>query len=115
MIMVQSTFQLVAESKSEAIELMKNMVRLCRQEHGCLSYEYFEGLTDANQVVLLQEWENADCLQGHYQTAHMEEFLSKLGDYLQSEVTTRSYASPDEPRVTTAGNESLAKPEQTIH
>mgnify|MGYP003573820329 FL=1 len=115
MIMVQSTFQLVAESKSEALELMKNMVRLCRQEHGCLSYEYFEGLTDKNQVVLLQEWENADCLQGHYQTAHMEEFLAKLGSYLQSEVTTRSYASQDEPRVSSSSIEELAKPEQTIH
>jgi quinol monooxygenase YgiN len=115
MIMVQSTFQLVAESKSEALELMKDMVRLCRQEHGCLSYEYFEGVTDTNQVVLLQEWENADCLQGHYQTAHMEEFLGKLGSYLQSEVVTRSYASQDEPRVSSSSSENLAKPEQTIH
>ncbi|GJM14254.1 MAG: hypothetical protein DHS20C12_26570 [Pseudohongiella sp.] len=115
MIMVQSTFQLVAESKSEAIELMKDMVRLCRQEHGCLSYEYFEGLTDANQVVLLQEWETADCLQGHYQTPHMEEFLSKLGGYLESEVTTRSYASQDEPRVASKSSDEMPKPEQTIH
>lgn len=115
MIMVQSTFHLVSESRPEAIELMKNMVRLCRQEHGCLNYEYFEGLTDSNQVVLLQEWENADCLQGHYQTAHMEEFLAKLGDYLESEVTTRSYASQDEPRVSSKSNDELAKPEQTIH
>lgn len=115
MIMVQSTFHLVADSKPEAIELMKNMVRLCRQEHGCLSYEYFEGLTDSNHVVLLQEWENADCLQGHYQTAHMEEFLGKLGNYLESEVITRSYASQDEPRVASNSSESLAKSEQTIH
>ncbi len=115
MIMVQSTFHLAADSKSEAIELMKNMVRLCRQEHGCLSYEYFEGLSDANHIVLLQEWENADCLQGHYETTHMEEFLGKLGNYLQSEVITRSYASQDEPPVTASISEELAKPEQTIH
>ena len=115
MIMVQSTFHLAADSKGEIIELMKDMVRLCRQEHGCLSYEYFEGLTDANQVVLLQEWENADCLQGHYETAHMEKFISKLGNYLESEVITRSYASQDEPRVTSSANEDLAKSEQTIH
>lgn len=115
MIMVQSTFHLIADSKPEAIALMKNMVRLCRQEHGCLSYEYFEGLTDTNQVVLLQEWENADCLQGHYQTAHMEEFLGKLGNFLESEVVTRSYASQDEPRVATKGSDNLAKSEQTIH
>ena len=78
MIMVQSTFHLVAESKAEALKLMKDMIRLCRKEHGCLNYEYFEGMTDTNQIVLLQEWKNADCLQAHYQTTHMEEFLSKL-------------------------------------
>ena len=52
MIVVQSTFQLLPDSKQEALKLMRNMVRLCRLEHGCLSYEYFEGVTDPNQVVL---------------------------------------------------------------
>ncbi len=115
MIMVQSTFHLAADTKSEAIELMKNMVRLCRQEHGCLSYEYFEGVTDTNQIVLLQEWEDAECLQGHYQTAHMEDFLGKLGNYLEREVVTRSYASHDEPRASSPASEEPAKSEQTIH
>ena len=115
MIMVQSTFHLVAESKAEALKLMKDMIRLCRKEHGCLNYEYFEGMTDTNQIVLLQEWENADCLQAHYQTTHMEEFLGKLGNYLHNAVITRSYASQDEPRVTSTSSDDLAKPEQTIH
>ncbi len=96
MIMVQSTFNLVPETKDEALRLMKNMVRLCRKEHGCLSYEYFEGITDPNQVVLFQEWESADALQGHFETAHMEEFLGKLGRLLQTPVTTRSYVSQDD-------------------
>ena len=39
MIMVQSTFLLEAANKDAVIKLMKKMVRLCRQEHGCLSYE----------------------------------------------------------------------------
>jgi len=41
--------------------------------------------------------------------------LGKLGNYLESEVITRSYASQDEPRVTSASSEGLAKPHQTIH
>lgn len=115
MIMVQSTFHLLPESKADALRLMKNMVRLCRKEHGCLSYEYFEGVTDPNQVILLQEWENADCLQGHYQTEHMEDFLDKLGQFLQSPVSTRSYVSQDERAVSAPNPEDLPKPEQTIH
>lgn len=122
MIMVQSTFQLVPESRDKALILMKNMVRLCRKEHGCLSYEYFEGITQPNQIVLLQEWEDAECLQAHYQTEHMEKFISRLSDLLESPVRTRSYMSPEDTAVSAGSGESpefseSAAPstEQTIH
>jgi quinol monooxygenase YgiN len=117
MIMVQSTFQLDSDSKDEVIKLMKKMVRLCRQEHGCLSYEYYEGVTDPFQIILLQEWENADCLQEHYQTDHMADFVSDLENYLDSPISTRSYVSQEEKEtaVTTHSSEDLPKPEQTIH
>lgn len=115
MIVVQSTFHLLPDSKEEALELMRNMVRLCRQEHGCLTYEYYEGVTDPYRVVLLQEWEDTDCLQGHYQTDHMEDFLSKLGRYLESPVSTRSYVSQEETALTAQTTEDLPSPEQTIH
>lgn len=115
MIMVQSTFYLSAKTKAEALDLMKKMVKLCREEQGCLSYEYFEGMTDTNQVVLLQEWKNAASLQEHYRTVHMEDFLAKLGKFLQSEVVTRSYASQEEPVVSSKISDELPKPEQTIH
>ena len=115
MIVVQSTFQLLPDSKDEALELMRNMVRLCRQEHGCLAYEDFEGVTDPNQVVLLQEWEDADCLQGHYQTDHMEDFLSRLGNYLESPISTRSYISQEDNALAAHTSEDIEKPEQTIH
>jgi len=117
MIVVQTTFQLVPDSRDEVLSLMKNMVRLCRQEHGCLSYEYFQGISDPNQIVLLQEWEDADCLQGHYQTDHMEDFLARLGEFLETPVATRSYVSEDDNTVTayTTEEAELATSEQTIH
>lgn len=115
MIVVQSTFHLLPDSKDEALELMRNMVRLCRQEHGCLTYEYYEGVTDPYRVVLLQEWEDADCLQGHYQTDHMEDFLAKLGRYLESPVSTRSYISQEESSLAAQAADEPPTSEQTIH
>lgn len=115
MIMVQSTFHLRPETRDDALRLMKNMVRLCRQEDGCLSYEYYEGVTDPNQVILLQEWESADTLEEHYQTEHMEDFLGKLGNLLESPVSTRSYVAPEEESVKPTLSDEPPKPEQTIH
>ena len=115
MIMVQSTFHLLLEHKQEALGLMKNMVRLCSQEHGCMNYEYFEGITDSKQVILLQEWESAECLQQHYQSDHMENFLGNLAKCLKSPIITRSYVSQDERVVASPINDEAPKPEQTIH
>jgi len=116
MIMVQSFFHLNPETKSDVIVLMNTMVEKSRQEPGCISYEYFEGITDSDQVVLLQEWESADHLQSHYQTQHMEEFLRKLGHYLKSPISTRSYASEDELLDSNDALDEEAIPsEQTIH
>lgn len=115
MIIVQSTFQLLPASKPDALLLMKNMVRLCRKEYGCLSYEYYEGTTETNRVILLQEWENADCLQAHYQTAHMDEFISKLAPHLLSPILTRSFIAQEDTPVSAKISESGSKPQQTIH
>jgi len=115
MIIVHSTFQLLPDAKSEALILMKNMVRLSREEYGCLNYEYYEGITETNRVILLQEWENADCLQAHYQTAHMDDFINKLAPHLQSPIVTRSYMAQEDPPVSSKSSGNIPKPEQTIH
>jgi len=114
MIIVQSTFHLVPNARDDAIKHMKHMAQLCVDEAGCLSYEYFQGVTDSNQVVLLQEWDNADYLQAHYQTEHMEEFVSKLGQYLESAVITRSYVSKEE-KFSAASEEDVTGTPNIIH
>ena len=111
MIIVQSTFYLVAETQDSAIQQMKSMAQLCVVEPGCLSYEYFQGVTETNQVVLLQEWKDEKSLQAHYQTEHMEEFVSKLGEYLESGVVSKSFMSQEEKFNATSGGD---KSEQNI-
>ena len=120
MIIVQNTFHLLSKSKSEVIDLMKNMVLLCRKEQGCISYEYFEGITDSNQIILLQEWENADSLQGHYQTEHMDDFMNKLVPHIEKPIITRSYFTQEEEAAVATKKSSeksseKSKPQQTIH
>lgn len=115
MIILQSTFQLLPESVDEAIDLMRDMMRLCRHEHGCRDYKYFQGVSDPSEVILLQEWDDAGSLQGHYETGHMEEFVGKLGPLLRSPITTRSYVSQDEASVTGVSEDSVPETQQAIH
>lgn len=91
MIIVHGTFPIKPELREEALELMKHMAVASQDEYGCVSYEFYTGLTDPNTFLLFQEWENVEALQGHFQTEHMEDFLKALPSVLDGEVMTRRY------------------------
>lgn len=91
MIIVHSTFPVQADHREEALDMMKRMSVASRTEDGCISYEFYVGLSDINTLLLFQEWDCVDALQAHFETDHMEDFLKILPDILDGEVTTRRY------------------------
>lgn len=91
MIIVHGTFPVKPELRAEALELMRKMAIASRAEMGCISYEFYIGLSDPNTLLLFQEWESVDALQGHFDTEHMEDFLKVLPEVLDGEVSTRRY------------------------
>jgi len=98
MIIVHGKFPIKAEMRREAIEMMERMSQASRAEEGCISYEFFVGLSDPDTFLLFQEWESIEALQDHFETEHMDEFLRNLPDILAGEVATRRYEvrMPDE-------------------
>ena len=92
MIIVHGTFPVKAEVREDALELMRQMATASRAEFGCISYEFYVGLSDPNTLMLFQEWESMDALMGHFQTDHMEEFLQELPNVVSGEITTKRYA-----------------------
>lgn len=92
MIIVHGTIPIRAERKEEAMDLARRMADATRTEMGCISYDFYLGLSDPNTLMLFQEWEDMDCLMGHFQTDHMGAFLKELPDLVSGEITTKRYA-----------------------
>lgn len=91
MIIVHGTFPVKPEFRDDALTMMRRMAVASRAEYGCISYEFYVGLSDPNKLLLFQEWESVEALQGHFETDHMEEFLRDLPNVLNGEVSTRRY------------------------
>ena len=91
MIIVHGVFPIRAEARSKALALMEEMSLLSRKEPGCLTYEFYAALSSETEFLLFQEWESIDALQDHFDTPHMETFLSELPDVLNGEIVTRRY------------------------
>ncbi|HSG90024.1 MAG TPA: putative quinol monooxygenase [Pseudomonadales bacterium] len=92
MIIVHGTIPIKAEQRDRALELMLWMEEASRAELGCITYEFFVGLSDPNTLLLFQEWETAEALAEHFDTDHMERFLKVLPEVLDGEISTRRYA-----------------------
>ena len=78
MIIVHGTIPVLPEHLDEALRLARTMTEETHKEPGCISYDFYVGLTDPNTLMLFQEWEDMDSLMAHFQTPHMEVFLSQL-------------------------------------
>lgn len=91
MIIVHGTFPVKPELRDDALKMMRSMATASKAEFGCITYEFYVGLSDPNTLLLFQEWESVEALQGHFETNHMEDFLKKLPDVLNGEVSTRRY------------------------
>ena len=92
MIIVHGTIPIKPDCREEALELARRMSEATRHEAGCISYDFYVGLSDPNTLMLFQEWEDMESLMGHFKTEHMESFLLELPDVLDGEITTRRYA-----------------------
>ena len=92
MIIVHGTIPLKPDSREQAIQLARRMADATRGEAGCISYDFYLGLSDPNTLMLFQEWEDMEALMGHFQTDHMEEFLKELPEIVSGEITTKRYA-----------------------
>ena len=91
MIIVHGTFPIKHEVRDSALNLMREMASASRAEEGCITYEFYVGLSDPNVLLLFQEWASLEALQGHFETEHMEVFLKQLPGVLAGEVATRRY------------------------
>ncbi len=92
MIIVHGIIPIRAEKRERALELASRMTQATQSEPGCISYDFYIGLSDPNTLMLFQEWESMEALMGHFQTDHIDEFLRELPDVVAGEITTRRYA-----------------------
>ena len=91
-IIVLGTIPIRPDRRDRVLELARDMAEATRAEFGCISYDFYLGLSDPNTLMLFQEWENMEALMGHFQTEHMDVFLKELPEMVSGEITTRRYA-----------------------
>ena len=97
MVIVHGVIPIKPACREQALSLAREVSAATRNEAGCVSYEFYVGLTDPNKLILLQEWESIEALSSHFHTAHTRAFLDALPDVLAGKVHTRRYTVQEAP------------------
>ena len=66
------------------VEYMREMIRLTKEEDGCIAYDLYESIDGSGEVVLVEIWESKEALDNHLETDHFKE-LFPGGDVYKAE------------------------------
>ena len=56
-----------------------------REEPGCMLYDVCRSKSDANELLVLEEWESQAALDEHMATPHFQAFVAAIGEALAGE------------------------------
>jgi len=52
------------------VDYMRELIRLTKEEGGCIAYDLYEAADGSGEVVLVELWESQGALDKHIQTDH---------------------------------------------
>ena len=80
MIIVAGTIDIKPEKHDDAVIAAQKMVAATEQEAGCITYRFYEDISQPNRFLVYEQWESAENLKAHFQTPHTAEFNAALND-----------------------------------
>ena len=87
MIRVVATLTINPDKFEEVMTIATELVRLTREEKGCVNYDLVQSIEEAHQLALIEAWETKEDLDAHCETEHFLELLPQIGTLCSEEPT----------------------------
>jgi len=82
MIMITGKARLKPEQRDAALAAADTMSTASMAEAGCIDYRFWVSATDANSMLLVEQWEDQAALDAHFLEPHLATFGAALGPAL---------------------------------
>lgn len=91
MIMVLARMNLKSGKKDSFIKEAKDLISATRLENGCISYDLYSSIEEADVLMMVEIWEDMNCLNSHVETDHFKKFGESSKPWLENEIEIKSY------------------------
>jgi len=91
MIVLNVTYKCHPGKRSEFLSTIKNenIDVASRAEAGNVKYDYYVSAEDADEILLLEKWKDAEAIDKHRETAHFKRLGELKADYVADTVIER--------------------------
>jgi len=67
----------------KALELFGELVKESRKEENCIKYELYQDSENDSVMTMIEEWENKESLEKHFNTSHFTKLVPEIGKLLE--------------------------------
>ncbi|GAB3740296.1 putative quinol monooxygenase [Spirosoma lituiforme] len=96
MILVTATLNLKPGSQMALRELTIALIAHSRLDPGCFGYDLYTQVDQPNVFLLLEEWQDLNSLENHFQQPHFKTFAREAGKFLTSNPLIRQFRTLSE-------------------
>lgn len=91
MVIIAGTLKIKLEVRDAAISAMLAVVTATKPEAGCIVYDFWNDLGDANRFHIYEEWDKQESLDAHMKQEHTQKFLSLIPAYIDGAMSVNRY------------------------
>ncbi len=85
MIVIHSEVPVKPDSRTEAVELLKEIATRSRAEPGVIDYRVTSDLEDSNMLRIIEHYEDEDAADSHESSDHVAQFQEQMEPHLAAE------------------------------
>lgn len=91
MIIIAGTVPIDPARKADALAAMQAMQAATQAETGCIHYHFYTNPWDDAEIHIFEVWQDEDCLQAHFRSAHMDTFNQQIPSYVTGPMRLKRY------------------------
>jgi len=95
MIVLHASFPIDPAKRDEALDLASELVEQSNEEPGAIDYRAAVDVEDEHTIRFFEQYEDADALAAHQETAHFQRFEERLPDLLAGDPRVTQFEVSD--------------------
>lgn len=78
---INASFFIKEDKREEFLAVVNPLIEATREEEGCVQYNLYESIEEANAFIMVEIWEDQKAIDGHNKSPLLLELFNKIPEF----------------------------------